>query len=206
MAATGIPHWDDDPEVWDTLVLGTNTMPGVWDIEDGNIKRVLDVKKAPGLDGARIKDMGYENGAMTCVGQLVGADDWATLQQIAATLKLTQKGKARTPIAISHPKALYLGVTQVYVTEIECPRLDNGIMTATIRVLEYVPTPKKAGKAKPASTVSLAAEFVDADFNSVTAAQQLKQREAAAEAESANSAAAWPKFKAVPPQYAPVAN
>ncbi len=178
------PHWDDDPETWDTLVLGTQTMPGIWDVEDGNVKRVLEVKKAPGRDGATIKDQGYENGALVLRGQLLDPEDWETMQTIATSLKLATKGKARTPLAIGHPKAAYLGVQRVYVNEIEVPRIDNGIMTLSIRVLEYVDKPKGTGKKTVKTSENLEgvlARNFSGDFkgkNAVTAAPVVKQLDA----------------------------
>jgi hypothetical protein len=143
-----IPHWDEDPESWDLLILGTNTMPGVWDIEDGSGKRIIDVKKAPGLDGARVHDKGYEPGALVLVGQLVDAEDWENLQTIVRPLLPNKKGKEHTPVAISHPKATFINVAQVYITEVEVPRIDNGVMTVTIHAMEWTAEPKKAKTSK----------------------------------------------------------
>ncbi len=149
--AENTPNWEDEPVVWDTLKLTVKgdalLAPGVWDIEDGNVKRVLDIKKAPGRDGATIKDMGYENGSLVCRGQML-PKHWDAMQNLARRLKLTQKGKSREPVLIEHPKARYLGISRVYITEIETPRIDNGILTASFRVLEYLDKPKGTGKAK----------------------------------------------------------
>jgi hypothetical protein len=153
-------------------------MPGVWDVEDGNVKRVIDIKKGPGRDGATIKDMGYEPGAFTLVGQLLSADHWDTLQSIFDTLHATQKATEREPVYINHPKLAFLGIRKVYITELEIPRLDNGIMTTRIRVLEWTDKPKAIGKAK-ASTANLEAELANtsewlkSDFNAVVAAKKL---------------------------------
>lgn len=173
--AEGIPHWDDDHETWDTLKLGNDILPGPWDIEDGAAKRVMDIKKAPGLDGATIKDQGYENGALTCVGQFATPEQWLEMQGIAARLRMTQKGKERKPVEISHPKASYLGITRVYITEVVVPKLDNGIMTATIRVLEYIEKPKKTKKTKAqAAADATDNEFFRGRFNAAREGQKGK--------------------------------
>lgn len=207
--AEGIPHWEEDDQAWDLLILGTNPMPGVWDIEDGNVKRILDIKKAPGRDGATIKDMGYENGALTLVGQLIGPDEWKKLQSIVSSLRMTQKGKERTAVAISHPKALYLGISQVYITEIQVPRLDNGVMTCQIRVLEFIEKPKASTK-KVKTTPSTESEWQKRDFNSVAAAKQLQadearanQQQALEEAKKQQAEGRWPEFKQNTPAYQP---
>jgi hypothetical protein len=203
--ATGLPYWDDDPEAWDTLILGKVTMPGVWEVEDGDVKRMLEIKKAPGRDGATVKDQGYENGTFRIMGQICGAEMFAQLQAALVTLKATTKGKVRPPVEIRHPQLLLLGITQVNIVKIDVLRRDNGIGTQTITVLEYIPKPKNAGTKKPSSSPSLASEFVDEDFNAITAGQRLKQQEAAAEAEAARDASRWPNFKSVSPTYSPLA-
>lgn len=194
--ATGLPYWDDDPESWHTLVLGTQPMPGVWDIEDGSAKRVFDIKKSPGREGAIVKDMGYENGALLLVGQIVGADQLAQLEAILESLKLTQKGKQRTPLAISHPKSLLLGITQVEVAEIEVLRIDNGIGTQNIRVLEYIPKPKTTGKKKPKDTPSLEQEVARTE-------EQKRIQRALDEFRARDAAKAWPEFQSKTPNYLP---
>jgi hypothetical protein len=144
-----IPHWDEDPEAWDLLLLGTQALPGVWDIEDGNGKRIIDVKKAPGLDGARVKDKGYEPGALVLVGQLCTAEEWELLQTVIEPMLPSKIGKGHSPVAISHPKAIFAKISQIYITEVEFPRLDNGIMTVTIHATEWTSEPKASqGKTK----------------------------------------------------------
>ena len=51
--------WDDDPELWDTVYLAGSALPGVASVTGGH-GRKLDVKSAPGRNGARIVDKGYE--------------------------------------------------------------------------------------------------------------------------------------------------
>lgn len=51
--------WDDDPELWDTVYLAGSALPGVASVTGGH-GRKLDVKSAPGSNGARIVDKGYE--------------------------------------------------------------------------------------------------------------------------------------------------
>jgi hypothetical protein len=204
------PDWESDSFAWDTLIIGTNVLPGVWDIEDGNVKRVLDVKKAPGRDGATIKDQGYENGALVCRGQML-AEHWETMQSIAQTLKLATKGKNRSPVLIHHPKALYLGITRVYIVEIEVPRIDNGIMTASIRVLEYLDKTKGAGGAKKSSQVSVEEELrrqreaeatIRPWVNSYLSEEQTSnQNRAAMEMQQRKQAGQTPNFTSNRPQY-----
>lgn len=51
--------WDDSPDLWDTVVLGDEALPGLARVT-GAHGRKLDVKSAPGTNGARIVDKGYQ--------------------------------------------------------------------------------------------------------------------------------------------------
>lgn len=53
------PHWDDDPESWDRLVLAGRPLPGLARVT-GRAGRKVDIRSPPGGDGARVRDRGYE--------------------------------------------------------------------------------------------------------------------------------------------------
>lgn len=141
-----LPHWDDEWEDWDTVILGSHRLPGVWTPERGDVKRVYDLKKSPGRDGALVKDEGYENGQIRLIGQFISADDWRAMQRVADEIHPKRKGKAREPLAIQHPALAFLSIFEVKVTGVSVPQLDNGVMTVEIEVVEYVKEPKKAKK------------------------------------------------------------
>lgn len=142
-----LPHWDDEWEEWDTILLGpSGPLPGVWDIEDGNVKRVLDIKKSPGRDGSTIKDEGYENGRLRLIGQLTTKDEWKKLQAVIDSIHPKKRGSASEPFGIAHPKLQLLGIDKVRISSIDVPRIDNGVMTVTIDVVEWVPVAAKAAK------------------------------------------------------------
>lgn len=182
--ATGIPHWEDDPEAWDTIKLEVverdpngkkktskeHVLPGIWDVEDGNVKRIIEIKKGPGRDGATIKDQGMEPGQMRFVGQLQSDGDWTKLQAIWDLLIATTKGKARDPVKVTHPKLSFLKVDSVLLKELSTPTLTNGIMTVTISAIEYVEKPKKTGKKKVKQADALDNEFFQSRFHAAVAA------------------------------------
>lgn len=147
-----IPHWDQDPTEWNTLVIGKFRMPGVWEI-DFPCRRDLDVKKAKGKDGARFKDQGYEPSKIDMVGRLTTADDLQELNRILPNIHPKKKGAKRDTFAVSHPSFTLLGISSVYITELRSPKLERGILSITIRALEFVAQPKAvaANKAPPVS-------------------------------------------------------
>lgn len=155
-----IPHWEDSPEEWNRLELGGNVMPGVWDI-DFPSTRNMDVKKAKGKDGARFKDEGYDPARIELTGRLVRRADFAKLVEIVDQIN-PKKGGKRNAYGIDHPKARFLGITLVYIVELRAPKVDRGILTMTIRALEYVDKPP-AVKAPKGPPVTLADEFNEGD-------------------------------------------
>jgi len=138
--AQASPHWDVSD--WDKLTIGTTVLPGVWSV-DGSADRRIDVKPRKGQDGAVIKDEGYQNAKITLTGRMTTAEDYDALQVALKEIHPRRKGAARDPLSIVHPAITSLGVEAVYVTSIATPKIDNGICTQTIEVLEFTPQPKK---------------------------------------------------------------
>lgn len=143
----GVAYWDGlDADEWDRLVLGASPMPGVWRVETSAVRKI-DVKKAKGLDGERLKDEGYQNAQLVLTGRVVSAEGWALLQAILPTIHPKAMGKVGAPrsaLGIVHPTTQFLGIDAIYVTEIGAPQLENGICTIVIKAIEYVKLPKPA--------------------------------------------------------------
>jgi hypothetical protein len=144
-----LAHWEDDPELWDTLQVGPWTMPGVWTV-DFSIRREIDVKKAVSTDGARLKDKGYAPPQLTLTGKLTTRDDWNTLQGIMPSIHPRRPGAARTPFRIVHPKTLLMGITAIFIHEVDAVTLDNGVLGIQLRSYEWLaPKKVKKGSDKP---------------------------------------------------------
>lgn len=160
-----IQHWADSPSLWNRLTLTpllasattqptTYILPGAWDVQFA-CRRKMDVKKAKGVDGARIKDEGYELPQLELIGKLVTREHWVELQKIIRVIHPRKKGGKRDTYSIEHPKTALLGINAVYITEIAAPRIERGVMSLTIRALEYVPAPKPVQGQKKTATPSL---------------------------------------------------
>jgi hypothetical protein len=140
------PHWDQTD--WGNLQLGSNSLPGKWEVE-GEAARRVDVKERKDQDGAVIKDQGYSNAEITLVGRVATQDEFSKLQKALKEIHPRRKGAARDPLAVVHPALDTLGITAVYVLAIEAPRLgDDGIVELRIRCLEWTPQPKATAKRK----------------------------------------------------------
>lgn len=141
------PHWDDVE--WSKLTLGSTTLPGAWRVE-ASAKRNMDMKTSKSRDGAVLNDTGYENAGVTLIGTFTTKKDWAELALALKEIHPRKRGKERHPLAVVHPALNILGITTVWVTEINAPQLgDDGVMEITITCLEWIPEPKVLKKAAP---------------------------------------------------------
>ena len=149
------PFWEQAD--WGNLTLGSNKLPGKWEVE-GEAARRIDVKERKDQDGANIKDLGYSNAEITLVGRIATQEDFEKLQKCLKEIHPRRKGAARDPLTIVHPATDTIGVNSVYVLAIETPKLgEDGIVEQRIRCLEWV-KPKDPAKKKqsPISAQSLA--------------------------------------------------
>jgi hypothetical protein len=146
-----IDHWGSNPSVWDRLVLGNIDMPGVWRCRYG-AKYIVDVKKAKNDDGATVLDLGREAIELTLTGQIATTAEWTALQKAIKQLSAqrpAQGGKKgeRVFFDIQHPACEVIGIKKVYITLIESPEINKGILTQVIRAVEVAPPIPKKGKA-----------------------------------------------------------
>jgi hypothetical protein len=145
-----IPHWEADPEFWDTLTLGQYVMPGVWTV-DFSVRREMDVKKAISTDGSRLKDKGYLPPQLTFMGQVVGPQQWHELELIMKAIhpKGQGRGKSPTPLRVVHPKTALMAIEMVMIHEVDAVKLDKGILQVELRAYEWT-KPRPANKQKEA--------------------------------------------------------
>ncbi len=142
------PYWDDNPIAWDAPILNGERMPGVWKIRLP-VERILDIKHAPGNDGARITDKGYKLAPLDMEVQIADAETWKRIQGFIDKYHPKKKGGVREPISISHPETDVLKISKIYIHKIGPMTIDNGIMEMTLHAVEWVDTPKKVKKKAP---------------------------------------------------------
>ena len=113
-------YWAGDEWQWDSCQLGDMILPGHVTVT-GDVSRKLDVKSAPGSDGAKITDKGYEPAkiAIKCVMWLAAHKD--QLKAVLKYLHPRKKGKTRDAYAISHAATELMGIKSVYIEKISLP-------------------------------------------------------------------------------------
>src|SRR5207253_2968497 len=83
MATTLAPFWDDDPDSWDTAVLGGATLPGLARIDGLELGSKWDVKEAPGSDGATETYQGYTPSPFQLVLRIWLSEQWTEWLRLA---------------------------------------------------------------------------------------------------------------------------
>lgn len=142
----GLPFWDTavNAMAWDTLILGGNVWPGVASLSGQGVSRDIDVKKAPGEDGATFTDKGYEPARLTARLLIYNWQDFAMLQMLLPDVHPRRKGGTTQPLDIYHPITALLGIQTVYVDKIPIVEHDkaNGWISVELSMIEWMPAPK----------------------------------------------------------------
>lgn len=126
---------------WDILRLGGDTVPGVWQLR-ANKKRDLIIVKLRLRDGVGILDNGYFGVGLSATGRFWLPQQWATFQEQFPKFDPPQPGGTRSPLAIFHPAAAFLGVSTVYISEFDLPPPSGGYINISIEMVQWFPRPK----------------------------------------------------------------
>lgn len=148
---SGVPHWDDDPDSWDTCVLGSVTLPGFCQVKITRGQK-LDAKSAKGKNKATLTLQGQDAAKVVITWK---CSERSELAAYAAAIKAIEPVAGKTsPTALDlvHPAALLRGVAAIAVETIDGPSLDGGIITTTINGIEFQVPKKTSGLGKGSGT------------------------------------------------------
>lgn len=150
------PNWVEDSQLWSFCWLGGDMFPAACEVT-GASGIDLDIQKSKGHDGAYVKDNGVTPSQLTLVLRFV-PQFFAKIQEICNKINPRKMGGARKPISIKHARTDFLGIHSVVVQEISTPDVDDhGIGSLTIKLVEWIPEPKKTkttGKAASKTAAS----------------------------------------------------
>lgn len=149
-----IPYWDNVNSGWDTVRIGGDVLPGLWEIECAP-KLEVDLKKSAGKDGAHITDKGYEPARVNIRGRIGTPDDWVTWCGMVDKFHPRKHGGARNPLSIDHPGLRMIGVTRISIVQISTPRINrDGVAELSMEAVEFFVDPKPVQKSKnPVATL-----------------------------------------------------
>lgn len=147
-----IPSIDEDPDAWDTLVLGGETLPGVVVVEP-TTKRDFDIKKAKGKTKAKIENQGDPPRKFNVTWQF-SSSEWAEVQRIWPLVidpRKSANAKDISPLEVVHPTLALHGIRTVAVEEANGPKIAKKLYTVTLSLIEVEkpqPAPGLGGSAK----------------------------------------------------------
>jgi len=134
-----IPSPFDDAETWDTLVIGGVLFRGTFEWGGDLIKRKLDQRHAPGRDGARVRDKGYDLAEIDITLTVIDTPQWEDLQALIAVV--FPRGTSPTPrnaLSCLHPQLAVAGITKLYGTTMGPLKQESPTKwTATMKFVEF---------------------------------------------------------------------
>jgi hypothetical protein len=142
-----LPHWDDQPDLWDACYLAGKQLPGliIVDIDRG---RKIDVKSPKGRNQATVTVQGNEPANVTITVEISTREDLLSLNEILPLLEPVtdpKKATASDAIDIACPMAAIRGVSSIIVSKLAGPKLKNGLMTLTLTAIEFDAPPAAKG-------------------------------------------------------------
>ena len=138
------PFWDDEPAVWDRVILGQFILPGIVDVHEPVLEEVVDVKKPTGGSGAVVTFLGPAPVSFDIVMTLHTSAQWDAFKTMAPQIRpLAGKG-ARKAFDIIHPKVNVWGVKSVLLVKMRGPQQGSvkGTYQVTLSCIEFTALPK----------------------------------------------------------------
>jgi hypothetical protein len=145
-----VPFWSDEPEVWDTCVLGHITLPGVSDLRITR-KQTISREKGSGTSGETLKFQGPKAADVIIRNRIHTPEQLAELSECLPELEPVGSKKDGVVWDLGHPKATIRGVKTVVVELISGPDPvgNGGEYETTFQCIEQrKPEPKPVSTAK----------------------------------------------------------
>lgn len=139
--------WISNPDAWNTVQLGSITLPGVCQVTMSR-GRDIDFQKAPGKDGGTSTDKGA-NAARVKIRVTMNATQWLVWKSIVGQLEPAQ-GKPSGPFGIVHPEPNSRGINTIEIKDIaSAPPTARGGIVYDIDCQQWFPRPKDTKKKDP---------------------------------------------------------
>lgn len=142
-----LPHWHDEPDVYDALFLAGQRIPGVVTV-DISRKVKIDKKSPKGKHKGTITKQGLEPAELSIEIQVLDPADVETLRgqmNLLEPVPDTDKATADDALDITHWTTAWRGIEAIVVEDLKGPELVNGILVLKLKALEF-------DKPKPATT------------------------------------------------------
>lgn len=140
MAIQDLPHWHDEPEVWDTVFLGGVQMPGVAKVKVTR-KRKIDKKSAKGKNKGKVTTQGTEPAEVSISLRMLSEEDKAALVTVMPLLEPVPDKETVTDkdaLEIASYATNYRSISAIIIESLEGPELrDDGILYLDIKACEF---------------------------------------------------------------------
>jgi hypothetical protein len=143
-----VPSWETAPEAWDTCEFESTTrkelfsLPGLIDPKSLVPKRSqkIDVKPAPGVDGATITFQGIDLARFDITCLMWTEAHWEQYQRVIGKIE-PKAGKAAPDVwRVLHPRAMARNISAAVVESVDGPEQQStGAYTLTLSMIEYRP-------------------------------------------------------------------
>lgn len=134
-----LPHWHDEPDLYDTLILGGVQVPGVATVKISR-KRKIDKKSAKGKNKGSVTTQGVEPAEVSIHVEVLSPSDFEALEDLMPMLEpVPDKEKAtdEDALEIAHWAAKMRNVQAIVIESVEGPELKDGIMTLDVKAVEF---------------------------------------------------------------------
>lgn len=143
---------------------GDVVLPGISWIDGLELADDVEIPKAKGTAGAKVKNQGEKPAQFDIVTKIwvdpdpyTGGDQWKLWQEfVLPMIRGAKKNSDRTALEVMHPLLSVAKITKIFIhgVKFDGPK-DGGVMTITLRCTEWVDYPKAVKPVtKPKSAVS----------------------------------------------------
>jgi len=143
-----LPHWEDDPDLYDTLFLGGEQIVGICTVKVSR-KVKIDKKSAKGKNKAVVTKQGVEPAEVTITVRVLDRADFKKLQSQMELFEPLTKWKEDShgdALDIAHWATKMRGIEAIIVESADGPELKDGILELTIKAVEFKKPEVTTGK------------------------------------------------------------
>lgn len=134
-----LPHWEDEPDLYDALFLGGEQIPGISTVKISR-KVKIDKKSAKGKNKAVVTKQGVEPAEVTITVRVLDRADFQRLRELMPLFEpVPDKEKAtdKDALDIAHWAASLRNLQAIIIESADGPELKDGILELTLKAVEF---------------------------------------------------------------------
>lgn len=154
------PFWHDEPDVWDSLFVASDTgpirAPGIVEEIKVTVKNKIDKHHGPGINGGTITVQGEDVVEVKTSLKFWSKEHQAELERFLAVIRPLDKKTAIKPRDFTHPVLTEFGVKSLIFESLEGPSVpdSSGFRKLDLTLVSFK-LPKAVGSTTPKSSVAV---------------------------------------------------